>query len=314
MTSGYDKPTARDAARQTPRTRTWARVVALGVYALALLVWVELFGIPSDTVQVFGWLWLAAIAWHIEAEPRYHLEFFHDWWRPLVAMVVYFFSRGLADEFGFTPHVSMPITVDRWLGGGTIPTELLQDALCGVPCDPLSDPRWYDVVFTTAYTSHFVVGMTIAIVLWLANRAEWIKWMRRYLTINFAALAVYIIYPMVPPWMAAEEGFLPGDLHRITGRGWSEIGLDRFHLVLQGVGNPVAAMPSLHAGIAFLIALYAVQRFRSPLHWLWLLYPLTMSVALVYYAEHYVIDIIAGAALAVSVLAACQWWETIRGD
>ena len=103
---------------------------------------------------------------------------------------------------------------------------------------------------------------------------------------------------MAPPWMASEEGSLHADVTRITGRGWHDIGLGRFDLVLQGVGNPVAAMPSLHAGITFLIAIYGIQRLRSPWRWLLVLYPLAMSTALVYYAEHYVIDVLAGAVLA----------------
>ena len=37
-----------------------------------------------------------------------------------------------------------------------------------------------------------------------------------------------------------------------------------------------------------------------------------MSTALVYNAEHYVIDILAGAALAAVVLVGCQRWENSR--
>jgi membrane-associated phospholipid phosphatase len=79
-----------------------------------------------------------------------------------------------------------------------------------------------------------------------------------------------------------------------------------------GVGNPVAAMPSLHAGIAFLVALYGIQRLHTRWRWLLALYPLAMSTALVYNAEHYVIDILAGALLAVLVLVGCQAWESSR--
>jgi membrane-associated phospholipid phosphatase len=130
--------------------------------------------------------------------------------------------------------------------------------------------------------------------------------------INFGALVVYIAYPMAPPWMASEQGWLPADVVRITGRGWHDIGLGRMDVVLQGVGNPVAAMPSLHAGITFLIAIYGIQRLRSPWRWLLVLYPLAMSTALVYYAEHYVVDVLAGALLAVLVLVGCQLWENSR--
>ena len=130
--------------------------------------------------------------------------------------------------------------------------------------------------------------------LWVRERDAWLRWMRRYVAINFGALAIYIVYPMAPPWMASELGYIDADLPRITGRGWADLGLGRFDLVLQGVGNPVAAMPSLHAGIAFLVAMYGIWRLRSPLRWLLVLYPLAMSFALVYFAEHYVVDILAG--------------------
>jgi hypothetical protein len=38
-----------------------------------------------------------------------------------------------------------------------------------------------------------------------------------------------------------------------------------------------------------------------------------MCTALLYFGEHYVIDELAGALLAVVVLAGCQLWETTRG-
>ena len=113
--------------------------------------------------------------------------------------------------------------------------------------------------------------------------------------------------------MAWEEGYLPHEVVRITHRGWADTGLGRFHLILTGVGNPVAAMPSLHAGIAFMVAIYGIQRLRTPWRWLLAAYPLVMSFALVYYGEHYVIDIVAGALLAVAVLAACSFYERSRG-
>jgi len=294
-------------------TRRSVRVVAMLVYAGLLALWSTTLGIPNDTVQVFAWLWLGTIAWHIEAPPRYHLNFLRDWWLPVAGLVVYFYSRGLTDELGLPVHVMMPIHVDEWLGGGVLPTQRLQEAWCGTPCLKTSEPAWYDVAFTTVYASHFLTGLTIAAVLWVRERTAWLRWMRRYVAINFAALAVYILYPMAPPWMASEQGYIAADLPRITGRGWSDIGLGRFDLVLQGVGNPVAAMPSLHAGITFLVAMYGIWRLRSPLRWLLVLYPVAMSTALVYYAEHYVIDIIAGAALAALVMAAVGLWERSRG-
>lgn len=294
-------------------TRPWVRAISLLVYAVLLAVWTKLLGIPNDTVQVFLWLWFATIMWHIEAPRGYHLRFLRDWWLPVVGLVVYFYSRGLTDELGLPVHYTMPIRFDEWLAGGTLPTESLQRVLCGDPCDRDSHPRWYDVLLTTVYASHFLVGLTLAAVLWIRDRTAWLRWMRRYVTINFGALVVYISYPMAPPWMASELGLIDADLPRITGRGWDDLGgLGRFDLVLQGVGNPVAAMPSLHAGIAGLVAMYGIWRLRSPLRFLLVLYPFAMGFALVYYAEHYVVDLLAGWLLAAAVMVGCGLWERRR--
>jgi membrane-associated phospholipid phosphatase len=308
------RPATTQVARVTPVTRPWVRGGALAAYVVALIAWTELVGMPKGTVPVFCWVWLGTVAWHVEAPPRQHLDFLLDWWPPLAALLVYFYSRGLADDLGFAVHFSMPIEADAWLGGGTTPTQRLQDAWCGDPCSASSPPRWYDVALTTVYTSHFVTGLGVAAVLWVCNRVEWVRWMRRYLAISFAALVVYVAYPMAPPWMAAEEGHLSGGVQRLTGRGWSDLGTGNLDLALRGVGNPVAAMPSLHAGMAFLVALYAVQRWRSRWRWLLLTYPVAMSLALVYFGEHYVVDVAAGAVLAGAVLLGTRLWETGRGS
>ena len=52
--------------------------------------------------------------------------------------------------------------------------------------------------------------------------------------------------------------------------------------------------PRCTRGWAIFVAWYGIRRLRTGLRWLLLLYPLAMSFVVVYYAEHYVVDIIAG--------------------
>lgn len=292
-------------------TTPWSwRAPALAIYAALFVAFFIEFGIPKDPFRLFAWLWLATIAFNVRAPLRSHLDFLRDWWVAFALLVLYLYSRGLSDELIKLPvHWTMPIRFDEWIGGGELPTKRLQDALCADPCTSSSPPRWYDLVLTTIYYTHFVAGLTIAVVLWLRDRALWVPWMTRYVAINFAALVIYVLYPMAPPWLAAKEGFITDPLARLTGRGWDDLGLGSFHFVLAKVGNPVAAMPSLHAGLAMLIAMYAIARLRGSWRWILLLYPVLMALALVYYAEHYVIDILAGWALAAAVMWGCSWWE-----
>jgi membrane-associated phospholipid phosphatase len=293
-----------------PATRRSRRAWAMLGYAVLLTVWCGVVGIPKDPGGVFLWLWLGVAAWYVDTPSRAR-DFARDWWPILVGLAIYWLSRGIADDLGIAVHYSMPVDVDRWLGGGITATERLQDAWCGNPCVPASEPRWYDVAFTTVYSTHFVAGLALAAILWVRNRTEWVVFMRRYLALNFAALVIYVLYPMAPPWMAARDGYL-GDVHRLTSRGWEDIGLSRVPLVLFGLSNKVAAMPSLHAAIAGLLAAYGIWRLRSAWRWLLVLYPLAMGTALVYDGEHYVVDILAGFALTAVVMAACARWERQR--
>jgi hypothetical protein len=299
-----------EAGTASPRV---FRVVSMAAYIVALTCWIAVMGLPRQALPAFCWIWLATIAWNIQAPPKAHLDFPRDWSLPLLVLTVYLYSRGLADDLGFVAvHVTAPIEVDRAMFGGTLPTEYLQEKLCGNPCDRTAPPHWYDLVLTTVYYSHFVVALSIAGVLWLRDRSSWVRYMRRYLSLNVVAVVVYIGYPMAPPWLAAQDGALSEHISRITGRGWHELGAGNFHQKLSAVGNPVAAMPSLHAGIALFVALYGISRLRTAWRWMLLLYPLTMSFMLVYYAEHYVIDIVAGFAATGLVLWGCAAWERSR--
>ena len=296
-----------------PATPSSARLVSMLVFAAVLAAWVITSGPPKQVVQVFGWIWLATIAWNIRAPWRAHLAFPRDWSLPLLVLIAYLFSRGLADEIGFVSvHVTEPIAADRWLFGGTLPTEYLQANLCGVPCERTMPPEWYDVVLTTVYYSHFVVALTIAAVLWVRNRTVWAHYLRRYLTLNVLALAIYVTYPMAPPWLASEQGVVTSDIARLTARGWYDLREVDFHQRISAVGNPVAAMPSLHAAIALFVALYAIHRWSRPQRWLVLLYPLAMSFMLVYYAEHYVVDLLAGYVVVGVAWWGCSAWERLR--
>jgi len=291
------------------------RVASMCTYVVVLAWWVRVMGIPKQALPAFAWIWLATIAWNIMAPWRAHLEFLRDWSIPLAVLTVYLYSRGIADDLGFASvHVTAPIEVDRRLFGGTLPTEHLQAKLCGNPCDRTSPRQWYDVVLTTVYYSHFVVALTIAGVLWLRDRSAWVWFMRRYLALNILALVVYITYPMAPPWLAAQQGAISDHVARITGRGWYDLKAGDFHQKLSAVGNPVAAMPSLHAAVSLFVALYGASRLRSRWRWLLLLYPLTMAFTLVYYAEHYVIDILAGYAVTGLVLWGSARWEHSRAQ
>ena len=96
---------------------------------------------------------------------------------------------------------------------------------------------------------------------------------------------IYIVYPMAPPWMASRDGYL-GEVHRITSRGWSEIDLHRQTMVLFGMGNKVRrdAVPARRHRVPASPSASS-RGCARPWRWLVLLYPLAMSLALVYFGR-----------------------------
>jgi hypothetical protein len=300
--------------RVEPRTTTSRRMrtVSMLVYVVALTLWSLFIGLPKQTLTGFLWIWLATIAWNIKAPWRQHLAFPRDWWPALAVLTLYLYSRGMADELGVPVHVTDPIDLDRMLFGGTLPTEYLQASLCGIPCERTMPPNWYDVVLTTVYYSFFFVPLVTASVLWVRDRNTWVAFMRRYLSLNLVALVVYVSYPVAPPWMAARDGYISGNIDRITSRGWYDAGEVGIHQTVSALSNQVAAMPSLHAAVALFLAVFGISLSRRAWRWLLLLYPLAMGFVLVYSAEHYVVDIVAGFTATGLVMWGCAAWERRR--
>src|SRR4029079_4945433 len=77
---------------------------------------------------------------------------------------------------------------------------------------------------------------------------------------------------------------------RVWGRLWRPL----YHSL---EGNPFAAMPSLHFGTSVIAARVLSDVVKSPGAIGWA-YALTLGFGLVYLGEHYVVDLIAGLALA----------------
>ena len=67
-------------------------------------------------------------------------------------------------------------------------------------------------------------------------------------------------------------------------------------MVLEGpgLGNPVAAVPSLHTAFCALVAFFLWSRVRPGVRPLLLLYPLAMGLTLMACGEHYFFDVVLG--------------------
>ncbi|BAL92172.1 hypothetical protein AMIS_69520 [Actinoplanes missouriensis 431] len=295
------------------------RIIGMLIWAVVFSVGVYFVGVPtSDPLIAFGWLWLATIAWRNYEPWRTHLRFLRDWLPIALLLVIYNVSRSFADDL-FKPHVTELIDADRWMFGwfmdGQVPTTWLQQHLY----EPNVTPWWLAVV-TIVYSSHFLTVPTIAVILWMRNRATWGRFMRRWITLCVFGLITYFLYPAAPPWWAFKYGYLPETVVRISTKGWDVIGLHGAGNTLNALqvsqSNPVAAMPSLHTAWAMLAVAFFLPMVAKKWWPLLLAYPLAMTFTLVYTGEHYVIDVLVGwayvAAVFVVVGLAERWWAARR--
>lgn len=222
-------------------------------------------------------------------------------WSPLsVILVAYWVAQwvtaplGTGDgaatnRIGAALHVLGPARADETLLG-TVPTVWLQARLVD------GTPHWYDAVAALVYVTHFVAIPLITAVAWFCLRDRFREWLAAVLTMTLLGIAGYLAYPAAPPWLAAERGSI-GSVDRISGLGWEWLHLDvvaRLTEVGQSASNPVAAMPSLHAGAALLVALFLWPSVSRGSRLLLAAYVLAMAAALVYTGEHYVVDVLAG--------------------
>lgn len=208
-------------------------------------------------------------------------------------LLVYESFRGVVPGLNHRVNYMWMPEVDRWIFG-SLPTDTLQRWWWN------GQTQWYDFVFYLPYMLHFVLPFALAIIVWKTREHEYWRYVTAFVGISFAAFIIYLLFPAAPPWMSSEMGLIE-PISRISSSVWFSLGINDFPSLYSQVSpNPVAAVPSLHAGYATLFAMFVISFFKSRWRYLSVIYPLLIYVGTVYQGEHYVIDAILGAALAVA--------------
>jgi hypothetical protein len=174
----------------------------------------------------------------------------------------------------------------------------------------LSGNRWlighHTLLLITSWwyqLAHLTVTLAVLGVCYL-RRPDAYRGARNALVLtNVVGLVVFYLYPVMPPRLLPGGGYV--DAVDAAGFGSSHTG--------PVPADQYAAMPSLHLAWAVWTAsvgmlLLARHRVRV----LWLLYPVVTAVAVVITANHYVLDVVAGAAVAVLALLASRIQITLR--
>lgn len=226
------------------------------------------------------------------------------WIAYLGGFVAFAYARPWPHSLDLPVKVHYVITIDQWLFGGSVGTTFLQGRL------PAS--RWLTLLewyLIAVYLSFFFAPHLMALYLSRRDHTRFLRYVIAFLATLFGGLVLYFAVPTMPPWLAAESGFLP-PMNRVVEVVFDRIAPQAYVIGSTVVGpNPVAAMPSLHMGIACIVAFAVAQ-------WGWIgrgaavLYAASMAFALVYFGEHYVADEAVGLAIAALAWRMAARWTT----
>lgn len=212
----------------------------------------------------------------------------------LVAVGLFVILRASADQWGVPVSVRWPAMLDRGLGLGELPTLRLQRWLY-VP----GRVTWLERLTALAYGAHGAAPWALALPLLVWRRDRFAPFMVAMIGLLAVALAVHVLLPTAPPWMGATG------VSRVLADVSRSIDPAAYEAGLKMNGNDVAAMPSVHMGVAWLIVL-ATWREGSRWRVCGLAYALAVAWAIVYGGEHYVVDALAG------MLVAWGCWRLAR--
>jgi hypothetical protein len=200
----------------------------------------------------------------------------------LLGIVVYFRVRGVTEGARQTAvaHARDVVALEQWLG---IDVEAQVQA-------PFAASRVGEALVNWVYIwGHWPVIVGVMVWLALHHGAVFLRLRDGMLVSGAIGLVVFATYPVAPPRLA-DDGLVDtvtrsSDAYRV--------------LQPPAFVNQYAAMPSLHFGWDLLVGIAVVAAASS----LWLrmvgiLLPAAMLVAVVATANHYVLDVVAGAALA----------------
>jgi len=167
-------------------------------------------------------------------------------------------------------------------------------------------------IFSTFYSSFFLIAPSLVILLWLLGRYRAAKEVALGIILCFyTGYLLYLLFPAAPPRLYLESL----GMFTVTLRGGLIMDFQRALIEMMPNHASRAAFPSLHAGVSLATIYYAWRhcRWYVPV----LVFVVTgLLVSTVYLRHHYVVDLLAGAVLVPWVVWATprfdRWWNEER--
>jgi membrane-associated phospholipid phosphatase len=282
------------------RFQPWQAGVGLGVCAYLLL------GAMTHSLRLYHWFLLLLIPTAIFAAERGR-RFFIEW-MPLFVFWLGYDRLRLAQPYLLgRVTVEMPYQVERflfgWMFNGAAPPHAARLWLAA------HAGEWFAVAISTAaqliYLSHIFLFPCLMLYWWLrsaffnASRERFIRHLVAFTILNFAAILCYLLLPVAPPWWVSLYGTAQPTVELVAQTDITQAmdGALVQHMIATAA-TWFGAVPSLHGAYPVLLWLLARRERSRGVIVLLGLYGAMMWAATVVLNQHYVIDLLAGAALA----------------
>jgi len=158
---------------------------------------------------------------------------------------------------------------------------------------------WVDDVGAWMYlNTHFIVTTCTLAFIYLFRNEHFYFVRNMFMVAMGMALVGYVLYPTAPPRMLPELGF-EDSVAQYTG-----VTSDAS---MNALFNPYAAVPSMHVGFALMLAVPMMRIARRAwVRVVWAAYAPVVTLVVVVTANHWVLDAVAGAAVAAVAAVAAQ--------
>ncbi len=283
------------------RTPAYQRLLTWGLLAIQAGTLLAMTAVVATKIwQDHAWIGWALVGVTVLAWlPELTRARARRWWFAYVAGIfVYTLLRSYAGRTFIPIQTGYVITVDRDLFRGTLPVIWLQARLFSpARISPV------DVFAVGTHWSFFVAPHALAIAIFLRRRDLFPRYVALVVGTMYVGLVAFFLVPTTPPWLASQANDLPGQAFRIMDFVMGQVDVSTYRTFYTSLSEPnsVAAMPSIHMAVTFAMYLWARDYYPRIAPAL-LVYSLVMAFALVYLAEHYLLDLAAGVLVAV----ACQ--------
>lgn len=264
-------------------------------------------GVATESVRAYHWFMLLAVPAALLSAERCR-RFFLDW-SPLFAFwLVYDRLRLIQPLLYSRVAVERPFAIEHWafgwLGSGAVPTHA---AHAWLSAHPGTLAQTVEGAAQIVYFSHLFFVPLFILSLWFLGasselyRAAFRQHVLAFTVLNFCAIVIYLLLPVAPPWWVTLNGMEKPTAEIVAGVDMTAaMNGTLIQAMIKNASQWFAAVPSLHGAYPVLLLLLGPQNRNRLALTAIAAYGCAMWTATVVLNQHYIIDLVAGALLAVA--------------